>query len=124
MISSPLFRCSELATRIGAHTGTSPLIDPDWTEMDFGAWEGNHWDQIPRDQIDDWANDFETARPHGGENVRMVKVRISRALAQLPDGDVLVVTHQGAIRTALHLTGADDPWNNRTPYGGVVTLPD
>ena len=80
LVTSPLYRCRRLAERIGAAQGLTPAIDERLREMDFGAWEGIAWDDIPRAELDAWAADFLHARPHGGENVYMLRERAWAAI--------------------------------------------
>ena len=67
--SSPLTRCNALAEQLSAHFDLPIHADPRLMEIDFGNWEMQAWDAIPRGEIDAWAEDVEGARPHGGENV-------------------------------------------------------
>lgn len=69
IVSSPLTRCRQLAEAIGRARQHRVEIDPGLIEMDFGAWENRPWAELPRAQIDQWAEDFQNAKPHGGESV-------------------------------------------------------
>ncbi|MEM1086962.1 MAG: histidine phosphatase family protein, partial [Pseudomonadota bacterium] len=80
IITSPLERCRQLADFIGLQTNLNVTEDTRLMEMDFGAWEGVAWDDIPRDEIDEWAEDILHARPHGGESVAMLRDRSRTAL--------------------------------------------
>jgi alpha-ribazole phosphatase len=79
-------------------------------ELSFGAWEGRHWDHIPRSESDPWADDVVHRSPPGGETVTQLRQRVARAMADLAplsmsmEQVVVVVTHAGPIRVAL----ADD----------------
>lgn len=122
LLSSPLKRARLLAEAISKRSGVALAVDDGLAEMDFGVWEGQMWDDIPRDQIDAWAQDFHHARPHGGESVAMFAKRVSRALARAPDG-ALLVCHVGVIRVALVQSGDPDGWEAKVPFEGVVALP-
>lgn len=65
IVSSPLTRCLRLAQFVAQARALPLHIDPRLSEMDFGTWEGQPWDAIPRDQLDAWARDILHARPHG-----------------------------------------------------------
>lgn len=121
LLTSPLSRCQRLAARIGAVLGLDPQPHPDWIEMDFGEWEGQAWDAIPRRALDDWAEDFTGYAGHGGESVAQLEARVRRALDQTPDG-ALVVTHAGCIKAALAIRGQGEGWQARPPFGGRITL--
>jgi alpha-ribazole phosphatase len=113
LLASPLSRCRQVAQMLGAMHGLAPLFDRRLQEIDFGAWEMQKWDDIPRAEIDAWAEDFLHARPHGGESVAMLAARVAAALDahRASQGDTLIITHAGVIRAAL----AD--WRAEIPYG-------
>ena len=48
--------------------------------MDFGAWEGQRWNDIAKSDIDAWPAAFETNAPGGGERLSTMLARISAAL--------------------------------------------
>jgi alpha-ribazole phosphatase len=121
ILSSPLVRCLRLAEALGAARALPVLRDPRLAEIDFGAWEGLRWDAIPRAEIDAWAADLHHARPHGGETVAELALRVGEALAAAPAG-ALIVTHMGPIRAALARAGRDGAWEARLPFGGWVEV--
>ena len=53
--SSPLQRCAKLAETLPFGR---PQHDERLKELNFGAWEGQVWDDIPRHEIDHWWSDF------------------------------------------------------------------
>jgi alpha-ribazole phosphatase len=67
--SSPLSRCLRLARALHAAGFASPTVDARLREMDFGRWEGRHWSELPREEIDAWRDDIERYVPPGGESV-------------------------------------------------------
>ncbi|HET9067031.1 MAG TPA: histidine phosphatase family protein [Amaricoccus sp.] len=116
IVSSPLRRCTALAEALARHLALPLALDPRWAELDFGAWEGRPWDEIPRAELDAWAGDLLHARPHGGESVAMLAARVAAAIAACPAGErTLVVTHAGPIRAALAA------WDRPIGYGEAVT---
>ena len=122
--SSPLTRCLTLAQGLAEARDLPLSIDPRLIEMDFGTWENTPWDDVPRDQLDDWSADFLHARPHGGESVAMLAARAGRALTRLAQGPrpVLAVTHSGVIKAAMAATNAAKAWGHDTPFGGWVEV--
>ena len=121
--SSPLTRCLTLAQGLAEARDLPLSIDPRLIEMDFGTWENTPWDDVPRDQLDDWSADFLHARPHGGESVAMLAARTRDALDALAGSEtVLAVTHAGIIKAALAASGFSDPWRSETAFGAFVTL--
>ena len=159
--TSPLKRCADVAQAlVQTHSHATPPLDSHdveqglircplvsdarLAEIDFGQWEMQRWDDIPRRQIDDWAADVLHGRPHRGESAQMVADRCAAWLhdASLeiardsgvgavpedkasPAPCVLVIGHAGPIRllTALAL-GLPLTTTLQWPldFGGVVTL--
>jgi alpha-ribazole phosphatase len=140
LVSSPLQRCRLLADSLGR-----PQYDMRLAEVDFGRWEGCHFDDIPRTDIDTWAAAPLDFRPPNGETVREMLARVLAALTEIlsnTTGDVVLVTHGGPLRGIVaQLAGeiADaagavpGPWLARVfdygslstahlAAGGVVTL--
>lgn len=122
ILSSPLIRCTALADHICTLQKLQASFHDGLKEMDFGVWEGLRWDNVPIDELNQWANDLLHARPHGGESVYQMQ---QRALAVLEEKDAwqaetstLVVTHAGVIRAVLDYAGVRDAWVTQTPYGG------
>jgi len=135
VLASPLQRCARLAERLAPGRVT---FDARLAEMDFGAWEGRAWSDIPRADVDAWAADLLHYRPGGADNVLDVARRVQACLADLRAElraralpGALVVCHAGTIRllTALHggapleqaaLRAAQTP--HRIGYGEAVVL--
>lgn len=132
---SPLQRCEQLAFAIQAlEPGFMLQRCDDLREMDFGAWEGLRWDDIARDELKAWTDDFWHYAPGGGEPLSRMMERIAHALqsarpssAQAP---VLWVTHAGVIQ-GLHwlltregrLPTAREWPSVRPAYGEWLRLP-
>ncbi len=121
IVTSPLARCARLAELLGMARGLPLTVDHRLAELDFGAWEGRRWDDIPRAEIDAWAADLMHARPHGGESVAMLAERAAAALDEA-DG-ALAVTHMGVIRAALARAGRPGAWETRLGFGEWLVLP-
>lgn len=100
--SSPLRRCTALAQAIGALRPDleDPRLDPRLAEMDFGAWEMQPWQQIPRADIDAWTADFADEPAGGGESTRIFMRRVGVAWDawRATGRDAAWVTHAGVIR--------------------------
>jgi alpha-ribazole phosphatase len=95
--SSPLRRCRALAERLNP----SLVFDDRLVEMDFGAWEGQAWDAIPRHELDAWAADVAGYAPPGGESPLALQQRVLDFVAALTVPEAVIVTHAGVIRTLL-----------------------
>lgn len=106
IISSPLQRCTVLARRLATAThSAAPVLDARLMEMNFGAWELRRWDDIPRAEVDAWAQDTLHYRPGGGESVFEMATRVLAFLhAFLHDvagsqhREAALVCHAGPIR--------------------------
>jgi broad specificity phosphatase PhoE len=102
VFSSDLKRAYDTAKAIADAHGLDVIVDPDFREIDQGEWEGLTTGEIRTRWPDLWGpNRHYNARP-GGESPQQVKQRSLRALAtavaQHPDGVIVVVSHGGTIR--------------------------
>lgn len=124
--SSPLQRCSRLA---GHLFPDHPIVlHKDLMEIHCGQWEMKSWDELPKEEIDPWMNDFVQIRIPGGESYQDLHQRVTRcyeairedgipgvagvtdtmktAVAGAATGPVAIVAHGGVIRSILsHITG-------------------
>ena len=134
LYSSPLQRCSSLAKQLAEQLAAPPpILDARLVEMDFGSWEMQPWDAIPRPGIDAWAADLVNYQPGGGESVLQMAGRVSAFLSDLrrDQADAIVVCHAGTMRllSACHaglpliaaaLQAAQTP--HQIAYGATLTL--
>jgi alpha-ribazole phosphatase len=116
---SPLQRCELLAQYlIGLRPDLTAIQVPDLREMDFGAWEGQLWDNIPRAELQNWTDDFENHRCGGaGESTLWLmqrvggvlqsclqhSTRLSQVAGDAPDTPTVWITHAGVMRAAIWL---------------------
>jgi alpha-ribazole phosphatase len=121
VLSSPLSRCRILAERISVHASLELSVSDHWKEMDFGNWEGVPWGDIPRHELDAWAEDFHHFNGHGGESVHQLATRIQTAIETTPKG-ALVVTHAGCIKAAKALSGDPEGWYARPAFGSFNVI--
>jgi alpha-ribazole phosphatase len=105
--SSPARRCRRLAAAIAA----DPIIDPRLQELDFGAWEGQPWESLPRLELDRWAADPRAFAPPGGESGAALIARVTAFHADLvsADGDHIVVSHGGPLKILQALLAGREP---------------
>ncbi len=96
--SSPLLRCKLLAEELGyqkIHFGNALM------EVNFGAWEGKPWNEIPQNELNPWMNDFVNVAPPEGESLVNMHKRISdfiKILRTQSHQKILIITHAGVIR--------------------------
>jgi probable phosphoglycerate mutase len=105
--ASDLVRAHHTAEIIAAGTGADVAVDPRLRERHAGDWQGK-----TRAEIDEgWPDYLESGRrPPGYEADESVLERVLAALAEIADahdGDVLVVTHGGVVRTLERHLGGD-----------------
>lgn len=107
--------------------------DPRLNEMDFGQWELQPWDAVPRTAFDTWMADFAHHRFGGAESTQQIIERVADALDELREQSVaeaVWVTHAGVIRAAQFVaTHGRGPiayasqWPREAPEpGGWMTL--
>jgi alpha-ribazole phosphatase len=143
---SPLQRCELLAQYlIGLRPDLVLKPVPDLREMDFGAWEGQRWDNIPAAELQNWTDDFANYRCGGtGESTCLFVERVQKVLQNCLERDATAlqnsptvwITHAGVMRAAdwLHQRGlatlGDPPlclraaeWPQRAlGFGQLLTL--
>ncbi|MDP2418624.1 MAG: histidine phosphatase family protein [Hydrogenophaga sp.] len=109
-----------------------PSTDPRLNEMNFGCWELQPWDAVPRSAFDVWMADFAHHRFGGAESTQQVIDRVAQALqslraAQVPEA--VWVTHAGVIRAVQFVAtqgagplpvaiGSVDQWPTDAPAPG------
>ena len=109
IIASPLKRTKQTADAISRTTGLSVIYDDAWIECSFGIWDGMSIDEVKEKYPADyhaWICSTAFAPPQG-ESYDAVAVRIDEALekivAMYPAQRVVVVSHNGTIKTAVKL---------------------
>ena len=133
VISSPRQRALDTANALVAGSDVFCEIHPDWAELDFGDWDGCHYDAIPAEQLAAFYDEPHGVVPPNGESWAEFQARIEAQLHRLVDeadgaegpGPVLVVTHAGVIRMALsRVCGLplSALWALRIEYGTRVRL--
>ncbi|NJB83945.1 alpha-ribazole phosphatase family protein [Wenyingzhuangia aestuarii] len=121
VISSPLQRCTKLASKLNTTYKTSK----DLMELDFGDWELREWNTIPDEETSPWMNDFVTVPVPNGESYLDLFARAIDAYKNIQNNNTIVVTHSGIIRSVLsHITNTDlnDSFDFKIPYGTIVKI--
>lgn len=125
--SSPLIRCHQLAKELFPY---QPIqTDDRLMEMNFGKWEGLKWSEIPKNELDTWANDFINLAPPLGESFAAFMNRITvfeeEVLNKLTQEKIALITHSGVIRSFLmkYLAIPEDKiFNLHLNYGAVIKI--
>ncbi len=121
LVSSPARRCLALAEAVSAATGLPVITDARLWEMDFGAWEGLRWDDVPRAALDAWAADPWSFAPPGGESGAALVSRV-RAVHEGLSVPSIIVSHGGPLKVlaALIAGRAVDLLAPAPPMGSCV----
>ncbi len=97
-------RCRQLAEVLSQRDGKEPVLDERLQELDFGAWEGLPWAQIPHAEAAHWAKDVWNRSPPGGETYAALYARVSglwQSLLLMDTDRVAVVGNGGPLRALI-----------------------
>ncbi|MDB4837982.1 histidine phosphatase family protein [Marinomonas sp.] len=100
---SPLSRAALLADYLSDEQSLSVEA---LKELDFADWEGLNWLDIPKQDIDSWADDIVNGTPHNGESLQALADRVWRWWLSVKDSPVencILVTHSGVIKVLVSL---------------------
>jgi alpha-ribazole phosphatase len=126
VITSPLQRCHEVGRWLQLW-GWQHRVAPALAEMDFGAWDGRRWADIPPAEVDTWCRDFLHHAPGGGESVHAFFTRVQAWRPPAPGA--CIVGHAGWM-LARRWLASGEPWPTQAaqwpappPHGTQWTLP-
>ncbi len=107
--SSPLKRCRQLAEAI-CSAKDEIIFDSRLMEMNFGDWEMAEWNEIfEKEEGKRWFADYINYPTPNGESMNDLVERARSFLGELKgcqkQGDILIVTHAGFIRSAMVASG-------------------
>jgi probable phosphoglycerate mutase len=132
VVSSPMSRCREFATRLAGRHGLPLAVDPMLREIAMGAWEGRRPVELAAEEPDGFSafrRDPVANRPPGGERLEALQERIGRAydrqVAAYPGRRLLIVCHAGVSRAVIGhlLDAAPIHWYRiRIDYAGVTRI--
>ena len=124
--SSPLQRCSKLAATLFPNVTINHHHD--LKEINCGIWEMQHWDAIPKQDLDPFMADFVNIAMPQGESYIDLYGRVINCFNTIiaQPKPAVIVTHGGVIRSILsHITNTPliDSFNAfKLYYGCVVRL--
>ncbi len=142
IVTSPMLRTRQTAEavrdrlagvrgRTGDAGSSGPIVDEEWIEAGFGAWEGLTYAELERshrEQLRSWQGSMDVAPP-GGESLRDVIDRVRRAqqrvLASHSGKTVVVVTHATPVRVVLQQAldaGPAAMWRLRITPGALTAV--
>lgn len=127
VFSSPMKRCRETAGIL--YPQKTPVIIPEWEEMDFGAFEGKNPEELKEDRrYQEWIDSYGTLPFPGGESReafcrrcergfhRMIK-KLSQPAENDPVTTVCAIVHGGTIMALLSRYGGGDYFDYQVPAG-------
>lgn len=106
---SPLQRSLKVG-QILAQRGFQYNIAPELAEIDFGEWDGRAWEQMTKQEIDDWCDDFANFAPDNGESLQQLFNRVESWLDKVlseKQSPVLIIGHAGWINAAKMLADGE-----------------
>lgn len=125
VVTSPLQRSADVGRWL-ARWGWRHRIDPALSEVDFGAWDGRPWADIPRQAVDTWCADFVHHAPGDGESV----AALLRRVRDFDPGPArVIVTHGGWLSAVAWLQSNDAAapasasWPGAPRHGSCTLLP-
>jgi len=131
ILSSPLKRARQTAEAISNTTGTSVVTMDEFTDMNFGIWEGLSLSRVENDFPEDfshWKRSPEKLQIEGGETLAMVRARISAGLVNIASGygdAIVIVTHRVICKIlVLHALEIGDEhfWDMKFDPGSITLL--
>jgi alpha-ribazole phosphatase len=127
--SSPSQRCQALAQALALREGCELRTRPDLRELNFGAWEGLAWNDVPRTLSDEWAVDPWNLAPPGGESESQLWQRVARVAGEVLQiggcARIAIVSHGGPLRhlrCLLSGASAAERWSWRCELGEVTLI--
>lgn len=132
IMCSDLKRCRETLEQVYTSSTEQVVFDKRLREMDFGAWEGQTYDQLKHIPLyRNWLDDPQSVTPPGGESWGHFQKRIAEFLDSLAhdmgndqeNNRILIVTHGGVIRqiAAMTIPGSSF-WDYTAEPGSQLTL--
>jgi glucosyl-3-phosphoglycerate phosphatase len=112
ILTSDLGRAKSTAGLLNLTLRLPVTLEKRLREQQFGQWTGKYWRDIPAEALQQAEAAGWDFRPPGGESREDVRQRAEHALIDtaraVPGRNVLVVTHQGVLKSVLyHLLGRD-----------------
>ena len=129
VVASPMLRTQQTAEPVASRLGLEIVTDPDWREVEFGAWQGRAIADVIATSPGEAAawRGSPSVRAPGGESIADMASRVraarDRLLASYPGQSVIAVTHSMPIRAqVIDALGAPlDAVHQLRPGTGSVT---
>ena len=100
---SPLQRSLKVG-EILAQRGFQYKVAPELAEIHFGEWDGKFWQQIEKQAIDEWCDNFANFSPANGESLQQLfnraEIWLDKIAVEQVNTTVLAIGHAGWINAA------------------------
>lgn len=104
--TSPVPRAAQTATAIAVTTGARLEADDDFSDIDYGDWQGMTVDEVREkfgpEQLESWRRDPAAFTFPGGDSIQSVMDRLKPALVRVAsserEGSVAVVSHLAILK--------------------------
>lgn len=122
--SSPLIRCRKLAEALFSEIN----FDNRLKELNFGDWELKKWNNIDKNELDIWMNDFVNIPTKNGESYKNLHQRTTQFLQELQHQNIkkcIIITHAGVIRSLCAFANGislDKSFELSVSYGEIINL--
>ena len=127
IVCSPLKRTYMTASFIAILKNLDIKIMEGLREMNFGTWEGMHYEEIAKiypNEWKDWGENWLNSSPKDGENFQHFYSRISKTIDEIlelyENKKVAIVTHDGVMKVAASILlkmGQEGFWNFHFEHG-------
>lgn len=126
--ASPLSRCKKLAE--GLFKGKEIIFDERLKELNFGEWEGSHWDDISTSEdAEAFFKDYINVACPDGESYNDMLERVKSFYDEIKekhkDGKIAIVSHGGPIRAFMCIIeniSPMDAFDRQVEYGEMIKI--
>lgn len=121
--SSPLMRCYKVAKVFDQEVKSDKRL----MELNFNDWELKNWDDIDRDEIDQWSKDIRDFRPGNGESYNDLLNRVKTFIDEMNsiNRPLIIFTHAGVIRAFMEIIEnrpIEESLKLKLPYGSIYLI--
>ena len=128
--SSPISRALKIAKKVGENTSTEVKVIDELSEINFGIFEGLHFENILKDykkHWDDWQNDYLNYCIPKGDSLQSFHSRVTSFIDSIKEeeGSCMIVCHGGTVQSIMtHLLDLQvlDRWHFHIPLAGIVEI--
>ena len=107
-----------------AQRGFQYKVAPELAEIHFGEWDGKFWQQIEKQAIDEWCDNFANFSPANGESLQQLfnraEIWLDKIAVEQVNTPVLAIGHAGWINAAKMLAAGQAVPNLAINWPGSV----